>query len=326
MSASDERGPRKVIVGTSMFAMWDEYPGLDRRLEELGGLIDDMAKQSQQRYGRSLDVAALPEVAVSGGLPLGPKGAFPLEGKVQEVFAGKAREHHCYVVVPMLLKEKDGRTTNAAVLLDRKGALAGVYRKVHLVPDADRDLLEGGCAPGKGFPVFACDFGKVGLQICWDICFDDGWETLARKGAELVIWPSQCPAQIKPAAHALAGGYFILSSTWRNNASLIDPTGHVIRSITKPQERVFVEEIDLEYRLLQWQPALRNGDALREKYGDRVGFRYSEAEDEGIFWSNDPALPIARMVREMGLMTSPEELARGRRLQDKARGGPPSRR
>jgi hypothetical protein len=46
-----------------------------------------------------------------------------------------------------------------------------------------------------------------------------------------------------------------------------------------------VEEIDLEYVLLGWQQRL-NGEALRERYGDRVGFHYSEAEDEGIFWSN----------------------------------------
>ena len=38
--------------------------------------------------------------------------------------------------------------------------------------------------------------------------------------------------------------------------------------------------------------------ALREKYGDRVGCHYSEAEDRGLFWSNDPRMPIGQMVRQ----------------------------
>ena len=71
--------------------------------------------------------------------------------------------------------------------------MAGIYRKVHPVASQQTDRLEGGVLPGKDFPVFTCDFGKVGVQICYDMFFDDGWAALARKGAELVIWPTQSP-------------------------------------------------------------------------------------------------------------------------------------
>jgi predicted amidohydrolase len=327
---SEETGPRKVIVGTSMFAMWGQYPGLEARLAELGKLVDEMAAAARGQYGRGLDIAALPEVAVSGGLPLGPKGAFPLEGKVRGYFAAKAREHNCYIVVPMLLRETNKatgaeETYNAAILLDRKGEVTGIYRKVHPVAGYDNDVLEGGCLPGKSFPVFACDFGKVGIQICWDMAYDDGWEALARQDAELVIWTTQSPGQIKTAFRAMKGRSYVLTSTWRHNASLLDPTGHLIRAITRKEDRVFVEEIDLEYLLIGWQPKLGNGLALKERYGDKVGYRYSEAEDGGIFWSNDPATPIRQMVRELGLEAGDGKVERDRILQDKARGGPPER-
>ena len=323
----EDGGPRKVIVGTSMFAMWGEYPGLEQRLAQLGGLVDEMAHLSRQQYGRDLDIAALPEVGVSGGLPFGPRGAFTWEGMVENYFAGKACKHHCYIVVPMFLSEQNSKTderkiSNAAVLLDRGGKVVGTYRKVHLVSDFENGFLEGGCVPGSSFPVFACDFGKMGLQICWDIAYDDGWEALAHKGAELVVWTTQSPGQVRPSSRAVEHRYFVLTSTWRHNASLLDPTGHLIRAITSQQERVFVEEIDLEYVLLGWQPKLRNGEAVREKYGERVGFRYSEAEDEGIFWSNDPALPIGRVVRELGLLTVQQKVEQDRILQDRLRGGP----
>ena len=59
---------------------------------------------------------------------------------------------------------------------------------------------------------------------------------------------------------------------------------------------------------------LKNGAALKEEYGDKVGFRYYEDEDQGIFWSNDPALPIGRMAQSIGVTELQPELLRIQRL------------
>ncbi len=53
--------------------------------------------------------------------------------------------------------------------------------------------MEGGTTPGKNLPVFDCDFGKLAIQICYDMEFDRGWQELARQGAELIAWPTQSP-------------------------------------------------------------------------------------------------------------------------------------
>ena len=37
------------------------------------------------------------------------------------------------------------------------------------------------------------------------------------------------------------------------------------------------------------------------KYGDKVGFHYYEDEDRGIFWSNDPSMPVAEMAKAIGV-------------------------
>ncbi len=324
--------PRKVIVGATKHAMWGEYPGLEARLAELGVLIDEMAARAAEKYpGAGLDIVALPEAAVNGGLNgSAEKVSFPLDGPVLAAMAAKARQHNCYVVAPMFLCEtalsggRIGDYTNVAVLLDRAGEVAGIYRKVHAVSGRDAVELEGGVTPGTDFPVFQCDFGTLGLQICFDIVYEDGWRALADKGAELVIWPTQSPGQLKPAVKAMQHSYYILSSTWRNNASLIDPTGHVVREIRDGDRRVFVEQIDLSYALIGWQPQLGNGKAFDDAYGDRAGYRYSEAEDGGIFWSNDPATPIMKMVEELDLRLMAGEVERNRRLQDQVRGGPPN--
>jgi predicted amidohydrolase len=318
-------GPRKAIVGTAMHNMFCPYPGLQIRLGELAGLIDRMAREAVTRFpGGRLDIAVLPEMAVNGGREgTAAEVAYPLDGPVLDVMAAKARERQCYIVVPLYLAENQetGLYSNAVALLDRLGKVAGVYRKVFPVVDRGAETAEGGVTPGTDFPVFDCDFGRVGIQICYDMAFDEGWETLRRKGAELIVWPTQWPGQIHSAFRALRGRCFVLSSTWRNNASLLDPTGHILREIR--EDGVFVEQIDLDYALLSWQPALRNGAAFDEMFGARVGYRYSEAEDSGIFWSNDPTTPIAEMVRELNLETRVVELERCRPTLARLRGGPP---
>jgi predicted amidohydrolase len=312
-----------------MASLWGEYPGVDKRMDLLGEIIDEMALQARRRYpGSGLDVAVLPEDAVCGGRPGSAlERSVPLEGVVLEKMAAKARQHRTYVVVPLFMMEDSSRgyCTNAAVLLDRSGKVVGTYRKVHPVAAKAAQTLEDGVAPGKEFPVFECDFGRLGIQICYDMEFDDGWDALARGGAEIVVWPSQSPQTVRPAHYALKHQYYIVSSTWRNNAAIFEPTGQIGAQIFPP-DRTLVRQIDLSYALVGWQSPLRNGEALSAKYGDRVGYHYSEAEDVGLFWSNDPQLPIGRMLREMGLETKEDSIARNRKLQDTIRGGLPAAR
>ena len=58
--------------------------------------------------------------------------------------------------------------------------------------------------------------------------------------------------------------------------------------------------------------------ALPERYGDKAGFRYYEDEDLGIFWSNDPKVPVRQMIKPFGLQEAPAELARVKEMYRKA--------
>jgi len=311
--------PRKHVVGTTIFGPYGRHPGLEERLDELGALIDAMAAEAEAKWDRGLDLAVLPEDAVCGGRAgAAEERSVALEGPVLPAMGRKAREHGTYVVLPLFMVEDEKRFRNAAVLIDRQGRKAGVYRKVHPVIDRSGRLLEGGVIPGSRFPLFECDFGRIGIQICLDMSYADGWRTLSKNGAEIIAWPSQSPQTVRPAARALEGGCYIVSSTWRNNASIFEPTGLVVSRIEKPGE-VLVQEIDLSYVILPWSEKLRNGEYLRGLYGQRIGYRYSESEDCGIFWSNDPSLPIRRMVEEAGLEDLKRTIERNRKLQDELR-------
>ena len=112
------------------------YPGLRNRLDQLAGIVDRMATQAQGLYGRGLDLAILPETAVTGEAGSSAlDSSVPFDGEIKDFFTRKAREHSCYIVVPTYLldsKEKK-RCSNAAILVGRKGEVLGTYRRVHLV-------------------------------------------------------------------------------------------------------------------------------------------------------------------------------------------------
>ncbi len=317
---TSHEAPRKVIVGTVLQHFWGAYPGLDERLSQLAGLVDKLAAESRKKYGRGLDLVVLPEEAVTGGMQgdlVAHSAAF--RGTVEDTFARKAREHRCYIVVPMyLLENKEQRlVSNVAILVDRKGSIIGTYRKLHLATPTGSDVMESGVTPGKEVPVFECDFGKLGIQICFDMGHDYGWSELARAGADIVAWPTQSPQTCEPAFRARQGRYYIVSSTWRNNASIFEPTGRITAQIGEPQQ-VLVQELDLSYALLPWSRQLANGEGLKKIYGERVGFRYYTDEDGGIFWSNDPRVSIGKMIETLGVTETETELLRIRRLYRKA--------
>jgi predicted amidohydrolase len=308
-------------VGTVVQPFWVDHPGLAKRLSELVAILDGIQAESLRRYGRGIDIAVLPEVAVTG--EAGPNSrlrAVPMNGQFGDGFAAKARELGCYIVAPTYLEESGpGKSvSNAAVLFGRKGEVAGIYRKVHLVVSRDGRSFENGCAPGREVPVFDCDFGKLGIQICYDIEFDYGWSELARKGAELVVFPTQSPQTSHPACRAMHNRCYIVSSTWRTNASVFEPTGKIAAQV-RPPERFLAHELDLSYAILPWHPDLKNGEAMRARYGDKVGFRYYQDEDCGIFWSNDPSLPVAEMARSVGVPEAEVSLERARAIYRDAR-------
>ena len=101
--------------------------------------------------------------------------------------------------------------------------------------------------------------------------------------------------------------------------------GRHIISVDRSAEprQTLVHEVDLSYLIVPWSFRLRNGEAFRKAFGDRVGYRYSESEDRGVFWSNDPEMTIGQMARKLGLSETPaEQHRRARDAQDRLRGGP----
>ena len=95
------------------------------------------------------------------------------------------------VVLPISFYEKDkNRLYNSIAVIDADGALLGVYRKTH-IPDDHFYQEKFYFKPGDtGFKVFATQFGKIGIGICWDQWFSETARCLALNGAELLLYPT----------------------------------------------------------------------------------------------------------------------------------------
>ncbi|MBI5468677.1 MAG: acyltransferase [Deltaproteobacteria bacterium] len=94
------------------------------------------------------------------------------------------------VIIAPIFEEDKGGYYNTAFVLGVNGEIIGKYRKVH-VPQIPLWEERAYFKPGNlGFPVFDTPFGKIGVQLCWDIFFPEGFRALALKGAEMVFAPT----------------------------------------------------------------------------------------------------------------------------------------
>ena len=281
-------------------------------------MVDEMARRAKAR-GWGLDVAVLPEHDTRGIVEGVAEAAEDIGGPRVAAMARKAREHGTHVAAPVHLA-RDGKVYNSLVMLDRAGEVLGVYDKAFPVTWTDGSL-ERGVTPGRRFPVFDLDIGRVGLQICWDIAFPEGWQALADQGAELVLYATDPIGMLGLRSHAWDHEYYIAGSTHRPPAAVVEPTGHVVAT-TSGRREAQVVRVDLDFRVLNTNCLWEFPESRREEYADRVRFEWREEEYLFLATSLAPGLPIGRFLAEHGLLSGRERRARNLDLIDRARTGP----
>jgi N-carbamoylputrescine amidase len=79
---------------------------------------------------------------------------------------------------------------NTAAVIDADGKYLGKYRKNH-IPQVKGFWEKFYFRPGNlGYPVFDTAVGRVGVYICYDRHFPEGWRALGLAGAQMVFNPS----------------------------------------------------------------------------------------------------------------------------------------
>jgi predicted amidohydrolase len=312
-------GPRPAVIATCTFRQLGAESPDDLTARHLA-LIDRMAEQAQGG-GLTLDLAILPECSFQFVKKSVTEIAEDLDGPTVTAIAEKARQLGAYATAPVPLR-RDGRVFNCVVLLDRRGEVVGVYDKAFPVMMKDGSL-EYGITPGSSFPVWDLDFGRVGIQICWDVGFEDGWQALADQDAELVIFCTNPASPVALRGRAWRHGYYIAASTTHPPGVIVNPVGQIIATTTDDGQ-VLVERIDLDYRVLHSNCLWEWPEGRRKEYAGRVDVAWDVDAHEYLVVSHDPELPVRRFLEIEGLPTGRQRNRRNARLQLEARGGPPT--
>ncbi len=138
------------------------------------------------------------------------------EGSTTKRFQELAARHEMVLVLPMYEEEQPGFLYNTAAVIDADGSYLGKYRKTH-IPQVQGFWEKFYFRPGNlGYPVFDTAVGKVGVYICYDRHFPEGWRALGLGGAQIVFNPSATSRglsaylwQLEQSAAAVANMYFV---------------------------------------------------------------------------------------------------------------------
>jgi beta-ureidopropionase len=331
------------IVGVSVPSCKADIPGENKKLPgevcvvsvDLKGLWHDTTRESRiknildrMKYvaGLQPDIICLPElfdtIWISENFRLSEvaedeKIPGPVTGRIAE-FANK---HNCYIVCPVYTK-KEGHFYNSSLLIDRKGSIAGVYNKIHpvkseILPDSStKDNV--GIIPGAlDQPVIETDFGKVGMQICYDANWSDGWDNLKKKGAEIIIFSSAFPGGRMLNYYAWRNGCYIISSTG-GDARVVDMSGNDLHS-SSTFVRYAWANINLEKVNTDTWPTNDRLPDLFNKYGNRLGIKVWDNTGVITIESRDPRIKVRDVLREFNIQTIDENIKSSEEVQDKYR-------
>ncbi|MFC9872312.1 nitrilase-related carbon-nitrogen hydrolase [Nocardia salmonicida] len=187
-------------------------------------------------------------------------------GPTTERIAALAAELNLVIVAPVYEREMDGLLYNTAVVIDADGSYLGKYRKHH-IPQVTGFWEKFYFRPGNlGWPVFDTAVGKVGVYICYDRHFPEGWRALGLAGAEIVFNPSATSRglssylwKLEQPASAVANEYYVgainrvgIESEYGDNdfygtSYFVDPEGKFVGEVasdTSPE--LVVRDLDMD--------------------------------------------------------------------------------
>ena len=186
-------------------------------------------------------------------------------GPTTKRFQALAKELGMVTILPMYEVEQAGVLYNTAAIIDADGSYLGKYRKQH-IPQTKGFLEKFYFKPGTGgYPVFDTAVGKVGIYICYDRHFPEGWRALGLNGAQMVFNPSATSRglssylwQLEQPASAVANEYFIGAinrvgieelgdNDFYGTSYFVDPEGKFVGEVGDPYNpELIVRDLDLD--------------------------------------------------------------------------------
>lgn len=168
---------------------------LSPRIGELAHNLDLIERAIVAAVADGVQLLVLPELSTSGyylrdkaeALSVALSADDPVLDRWASLLPAEA------VVVVGFCENAAGVLYNSAVVVDAGGVIA-VYRKTHLW-DAEQNLF----VPGPDRPpVVETGLGRLGVLICYDLEFPEMPRSLALRGADILVVPTNWPLVPRP--------------------------------------------------------------------------------------------------------------------------------
>lgn len=226
----------------------------------LGVVKENIARCLSLAERENADVFVFPELVTTGYNFSSPDQLLAVaesaeNGPSLEAFSQFAAAKGCHVCYGFVEKSQEG-FYNSSTLVGPSGRI-GTYRKTHLY-DREKIFFQPG---NSGFVVHSLPFGSVGMMICFDWFFPEAMRTLALRGAQLILHPSNlvlphCPDGLR--TRCLENRVFAASAdrvgteeggegplTFIGRSEIVSPLGQVLSRMDECQEGVTVVDCDL---------------------------------------------------------------------------------
>ena len=186
------------------------------------------------------------------------------DGPTVNLMQEYAKKYNMVIIVPIYEQEKTGIYYNTAAVIDADGKYLGKYRKTH-IPQVAGFWEKFFFRPGNsGWPVFQTAYCKLGVYICYDRHFPEGWRALALNGAEYIVNPSatvkgvsQYLWELEQPASAVANGVYIgacnrvgSEAPWNigefyGSSYVVNPRGEIIAQASEDKDELVVSDMNM---------------------------------------------------------------------------------
>ncbi len=218
--------------------------------------------------------------------------AIPIPSETTDFYASIAKETNTVIVTSLFERRAPGLYHNTAVVFEKDGTIAGMYRKMH-IPDDPAYYEKFYFTPGDlGFEPIDTSLGRLGVLVCWDQWYPEAARLMAMKGAEILIYPTAIGWEssdtkeeqarqrqawmIVQRAHAVANGLPVVTVNrvghevdpsgmtngilfW-GSSFVAGPQGELLYEAPESKEACAIVEIDMKRseQVRRWWPFLRD--------------------------------------------------------------------
>jgi beta-ureidopropionase len=186
------------------------------------------------------------------------------DGPTTNLMRDVARDNGVVLIVPMYEQEQPGVYYNTAAVIDADGTYLGKHRKNH-IPQVRGFWEKFYFRPGNlGYPIFDTAVGRIGVYICYERHFPEGWRALGLAGARIVFNPSATSRglseylwRLEQPAAAVANEYFVGAinrvgieplgdDDFYGQSYFVDPRGQLVgEAASDSADEVVVRDLDM---------------------------------------------------------------------------------